>query len=222
MGQGGFPIDLVLFGLVAAFLVLRLRSVLGRRTGFERPPIDPQAAPAGPRSGPVIEGRAEAPAPAPQRPTPDPASPVGATLARIAGADRTFDPHRFLAGAEAAFRIIVTAFAASDRAALRPLLSEETYRTFDTAIAEREGRGESQKTEIRGINAATIENAEFSGSTARITVRFVSDQINVTLGRDGHPVAGTDAVTEINDLWTFERDVSVQDPTWRLVGARSA
>ncbi len=222
MGQGGFPIDLVLFGLIAVFLVLRLRSVLGRRTGFERPPIDVQAAPAGPRPGPVIEGRAEAPAPAPQRPMPDPASPVGAALARIGSIDRGFDPRRFLAGAEAAFRIIVTAFAAADRSALRPLLSEETYRTFDAAIAERESRGETQKTDIHSINAATIENAELAATTARITVRFVSDQVNVTLGRDSQPVAGTDAVTEINDLWTFERDISTQDPTWRLVGARSA
>ncbi|MGH7120288.1 MAG: Tim44/TimA family putative adaptor protein [Acetobacteraceae bacterium] len=222
MGQSGFPIDLVLFGLIAAFLLLRLRSVLGRRTGFERPPIDPHAGPPAARPGPVIEGHADAPPPAPQRPMPDPASPVGSCLARIASADKTFDPGHFLSGAEAAFRIIVTAFASSDREGLRPLLSEETYRTFDTVIAEREGRGETQKTEIRSIDAATIENADLSGSTARITIRFVSDQVNVTLGRDGQPVAGTEAVTEINDLWTFERDISNQDPTWRLVGARSA
>lgn len=222
MGQSGFPIDLVLFGLIAAFLLLRLRSVLGRRTGFERPPIDPHATPAGARPGPVIEGHAEAPPPAPLRPMPDPAGPVGAALARIGGADKTFDPRHFLSGAEAAFRIIVAAFASGDREALRSLLSEETYRTFDTAIAEREGRGETQKTEIKSISAATIESADLTGSTARITVRFVSDQVNVTLGRDGQPAAGTDAVTEINDLWTFERDISNQDPTWRLVGARSA
>lgn len=222
MGQGGFPIDLVLFGLIAAFLVLRLRSVLGRRTGFERPPIDPEAAPARVRTGPMIEGHAEAPVPAPLRPMPDPAGPVGTVLAEIANVDRAFDPRHFLAGAEAAFRIIVTAFAAADREALKPLLSEETYRTFDTAIAERESRGETQKTEIRDIRAATIENAELTGTVARVTVRFVSDQINVTLGKDGQPSAGAEAVTEITDLWSFERNVSAPDPTWRLVGARSA
>jgi len=222
MGQGGFPIDLVLFGLIAAFLVLRLRSVLGRRTGFERPPLDPHAPAPGVRAAPVIEGRVEAAPPVPSRPLPDPASPVGAALARLRGVDRAFDPRHFLAGAEAAFRLIVAAFAAGDRTALRPLLSEETYRTFDTAIAERESRGETQKTEIRSINSATIENAELAGTTARITVRFASDQVNVTVGRDGQPAAGTEGVTEINDLWTFERDLATQDPTWRLVGARSA
>ncbi len=222
MGQSGFPIDLVLFGLIAAFLVLRLRSVLGRRTGFERPPLDPQAAHPPLRAAPVIEGRAEQPQPAPARPLPDPASPTGATLARMAEVDRSFQPQRFLEGAEQAFRIIVAAFAAGDRAALRPLLSEETYRTFDTAIAERESKAETQKTEVRGIQSATIESAELNGTTARIAVRFVSDQVNLTLGTDGQPAAGTDAVTEITDLWTFERDLAVGDPTWRLVGARSA
>lgn len=222
MGQSGFPIDLVLFGLIAAFLVLRLRSVLGRRTGFERPPLDPQAAHTPLRAAPVIEGRAEQVQPAPARPLPDPASPVGATLSRMQQADRSFQPQRFLEGAEQAFRIIVGAFAAGDRAALRPLLSEETYRTFDAAITERESKGETQKTEIRGIQAATIESAELNGTTARIAVRFVSDQVNLTVGSDGQPAAGTDAVTEITDLWTFERDLAVGDPTWRLVGARSA
>lgn len=222
MGQSGFPIDLVLFGLIAAFLVLRLRSVLGRRTGFERPPIDPEAAPAGPRPGPVIEGHVEAPPPAPTRPMPEPSSPVGAVLGEIATVDRTFDPRHFLAGAEAAFRIIVAAFASADRDALKPLLSEDTYRTFDAAISERESHGETQKTEIRDITAATIEDAHLAATTAKITVRFVSDQINVTLGKNNQPVAGTDGITEITDLWSFERDVSAPDPTWRLVGARSA
>jgi predicted lipid-binding transport protein (Tim44 family) len=222
MGQGGFPIDLVLFGLIAAFLVLRLRSVLGRRTGFERPPLDPQAVHPPLRAAPVIEGRAEAVQPVPTRPLPDPAGPIGATLIRMQGVDQGFQSQRFLEGAEQAFRIIVTAFAAGDRAALRPLLSDETYRTFDTAIAERESRGETQKTEIRGIESATIESAELTGTIARIGVRFVSDQVNVTLGSDGQPAAGTEAVTEITDLWNFERDLASRDPTWRLVGARSA
>ncbi|HWA78811.1 MAG TPA: Tim44/TimA family putative adaptor protein [Acetobacteraceae bacterium] len=222
MGQSGFPIDLVLFGLIAAFLILRLRSVLGRRTGFERPPMDVQGAHSALRSGPVIEGRAETVAPAPARPMPDPASETGAVLLRMQEVDRNFQPQRFLEGAEQAFRIIVTAFAGGDRDALRPLLSDETFRTFDTAITEREGRGETQKTEIRSIASAAIESAELAGTMARIAVRFVSDQVNVTLGRDGQPTAGTDAVTEITDLWTFERDLGAKDPTWRLIGARSA
>jgi len=226
MGASGFPVDLVLFGMIAAFLVLRLRSILGRRSGYERPPeLRPQETRRGPFGGPkVIEGKAEpvAEAPATGRKLPDPAGPVGAELARMRAVDRNFDPARFLDGAEAAFRMIVTAFAAGNRTALGPLLSEDTFRAFDLVITAREQAGETQRTEIKAITAAGIEAAELHGSTADITVRFVSDQINLTAGRDGHPVAGTEALTEIADIWSFEKDLAAADPTWRLVAARSA
>ena len=120
----GFPIDLVRFGMIAAFLVLRLRSILGRRDGYE--PTQGPARPATRSAGPVIEGKAEALA-ATGRPVPDGASAVGQTLARIARVDPAFDPERFLAGAEAAFRLIVTEFAAGNREALRPLLTQQTF-----------------------------------------------------------------------------------------------
>lgn len=231
--SGSFPLDLVLFGMIAAFLVLRLRSILGRRTGFERPPE--QHAPLPPGQAPrvvqegqvphaqVIEGVAEPVAPAgPSRPLPDTASPTGQALLRMRQIDSSLNPAHFLTGAEAAFRIIVLAFAAADRARLRPLLSDDTYRAFEAAITARESAGETQRTEIRSIQGAMIDSASLRGSMADIAVRFVSDQVNVTLGRDGNPVAGADAVTEITDLWTFERDLTSPDPTWRLAAARSA
>jgi predicted lipid-binding transport protein (Tim44 family) len=220
-GGGSFPIDLILFGMIAAFLVLRLRSILGRRTGFERqaPPYQP---PSGPTAPPVIEGQAEPAAPAAVRNLPDPASPLGQTLDRMRGIDRNFDPSAFLDGAEKAFRIIVTSFAAGDRATLQGLLSEDTYRGFEQAIAAREAGGQTQISTIHAINSATIENAELRGSLALITVRFVSDQTNMTRDRAGAPVVGTDAVTEITDIWTFERNLASRDPVWRLVSARSA
>ena len=223
MGAGSsFPIDLILFGMIAAFLVLRLRSILGRRTGFERqaPPFQP---PAGQNAAaPVIDGQAEPPAPAAARTVPDATGATGQTLARMRSIDHSFDPAAFLDGAEKAFRIIVTAFAAGDRATLRGLLSEDTYRAFEQAIAAREAAGQTQVSAIHAIHSATIENAELRGSVASITVRFVSDQISLTRDKDGHPVVGTDAVTEITDIWTFERNLSTRDPVWRLVSARSA
>jgi predicted lipid-binding transport protein (Tim44 family) len=135
--------------------------------------------------------------------------------------DRGFDPQRFLEGAEGAFRLIVANFAAGDRARLRPLLTEETFAAFEGAIAAREAAGETQKTEIRTITAATIDEAKLLGPVADITVRFVSDQVNLTLGKDGQPVAGADAVTEIVDLWTFERQLDAPGPAWRLASTRS-
>ena len=216
----GFPIDLVLFGMIAAFLVLRLRSILGRRDGYEpsQGPAQHSARPA----GPVIEGKAEAPT-ATGRPLPDQASAVGQTLVRIAGVDAAFDPGRFLVGAEAAFRLIVTEFAAGNREALRPLLTQQTLTVFEGVIAAREAAGETQTSEIRSVQEAVIEEAVLNETMAEITVRFVSDQISQTLGRDGKVVAGADAVTELRDIWSFLRDLSVRnDPAWRLAQARLA
>lgn len=217
MQGGGFPIDLILFGMVAAFLVLRLRSVLGRRTGFERPAGERAPVPV-----PPVVGAAAPAAAVPHRGVPDARGPVGQALARIRGADASFDPMGFLAGAEGAFRMIVEGFAAGNRQMLRDLLSDETYAGFEGAIAERESRGEVQRTEIREIREAVIDGADLRGTTAEVTVRFVSDQVNLTLDSSGKPVAGADAVTELTDIWTFQRDVRSSDPAWKLVGTRSA
>ena len=220
--SGGFPIDLILFGMIAAFLVLRLRGILGKRTGFERPP----EAVARPDLRVVEDGIPPAPAAAapaaPVRTLPDPMSPMGRTLGAMRAVDANFAPDGFLNGAEAAFRMIVAAFAAGDRDTLRPLLSDETYAAFEGAITARERAGETQRTEIREIPEARIDDAALRGGLASITVAFTSDQVNLTLDRDGKEVAGTDAVTEIHDIWTFERDLGSPDPTWRLVAARSA
>ena len=217
MQGGGFPIDLILFGMVAAFLVLRLRSVLGRRTGFERPPGE-----RGPVAVPPAVGEPVPMAAGPVRGVPDPRGPVGQALARIRAADKDFDPAGFLGGAEGAFRMIVEGFAAGNRAVLRDLLSDETYAGFEGAITERESKGEVQRTEIRDIREASIDGADLRGTIADVTVRFVSDQVNLTTDAQGKPVAGADAVTELTDIWTFQRDVRSPDPAWKLVGTRSA
>ena len=229
--SGGFPVDLILFAMVAAFLVLRLRSVLGRRTGFERP-SQPEARPAGfdPRGG---AGRGAVPTPAEiaaaagaagrgSRVLPDPRTPPGQALARIAAVDRGFDPQRFLDGAQGAFGMIVQAFAAGDRQTLRGLLSDDTYAGFEQAITAREQSGARQRTELRAVNEVAIEAANLRGTVADVTVRFVTDQINMTTGPNGEVISGSDAVTELSDVWTFQRDLQAADPTWRLVATRSA
>ncbi|MDO9709195.1 Tim44/TimA family putative adaptor protein [Paracraurococcus lichenis] len=224
---GGFPVDLILFAMVAAFLVLRLRSVLGRRTGFERPPApEPRAAGFDPR-GRTIDGAAEEVRPAParngtRRVLPDPRTPPGQALGRIAAADRSFDPERFLDGAEGAFRMIVGAFAAGDRQTLRALLADAPYAGFEQAITAREQAGEQQRTEIRAVQELAIERADLRGNTAEVVVRFVTDQVNMTTGRDGEVVTGSDAITELTDIWTFQRDVTAADPTWRLTDTTHA
>ena len=189
---GGFPLDLILFGMIAAFLVLRLRGILGRRTGFERPTAERPNGLAGPvpvpgmaRPGPVIDVE-----PQPARPLPDAGSAVGITLQRMAGVDRGFTAAHFLNGAEGAFRMIVDAFARGDRVALHSLLGNDTYRSFEQAITAREAAGETQRSEVKSIERAVIEEAALDGTVARIAVRFVSDQIAETLSREGKPGEG--------------------------------
>jgi len=213
-------VELILFGMVAAFLVLRLRSVLGKRTGYEHPSL-PAAGGPGAAARPV-GGPAVAPVPAPaKRVLPDAASLPGQALAQITAADPAFNPQAFLGGAEGAFRMIVGAFAAGDRATLQPLLSPDSYAGFEAAITAREQAHETQRTEIRAVSELAIEAAELRGSLADVTVRFTSDQINLTMAADGSVAHGSDAVTELRDLWTFQRDLRSPDPTWRLVATRS-
>jgi len=215
---GSFPVALILFGAIAVFLILRLRSVLGKRVGFEKPPIPPGQMP-GFSGGPIIEGQA-----VPirgGRAVPDPRSALGERLMSIVNADPHFDPPKFLTEAETAFRTIVTAFAAGDRATLKTLLSENVYQTFENAIAAREAANQRHRTEIKSISSTEIEDAQVIGDQAAIIVRFASNQINVTMDSAGNPVAGDTQVSDIVDLWTFERRLRAGDATWRLAAARS-
>jgi predicted lipid-binding transport protein (Tim44 family) len=217
---GSFPVALVIFAGIAIFLILRLRSVLGRRVGFEKPSPGLGQVPSFTADSILAGGRHTA-APPPGHPVPDPRSPLGTRLMQIVNLDASFDPPKFLSTAETAFRTIVTAFASGDRAALKPLLSTEVFATFEAAIATREAAGERHRTDIKAVISATIEDAQLVGDHAAIIVRFVSDQINLTLDSAGNPLVGTEAVTEIHDLWTFERNLKDKNPTWRLGAARN-
>lgn len=220
--SGGFPIDLILFAMVAAFLVLRLRSVLGKRQGYERPPATPGMPEArSARIEAVTDDVAPARSDSVRRVLPITSSQAGQALSRIAAADPAFEPNAFLDGAEGAFRMIVAAFAQGDRQTLRSLLSDDTYAGFEQAVTARENAGETQSTELRAMQEIAIEGAALTGNIAEVTVRFVSDQVNITT-RNQEIVAGADAVTEVVDIWSFQRDVSQKDPTWKLAATRSA
>jgi predicted lipid-binding transport protein (Tim44 family) len=223
--SGGFPVDLILFAMVAAFLVLRLRGILGRRTGYERPPatLDQPGPGEAPRTiDTTAEEMADARAlPGPARTLPSPASPAGQALARIRQVDPSFDAAGFLDGAEGAFRMIVTSFAAGDRETLKGLLSPDVFGDFAAAITAREQAGETQRTEVAAFRETTIVEADLRGTFATIGVRFVTDQVNITTGQGGILVAGSEAVKETIDIWSFARDLNAADPTWLLVGTRS-
>jgi predicted lipid-binding transport protein (Tim44 family) len=157
---------------------------------------------------------------------PPPAGPRAATpeagLGQIRSADPSFDADAFVQGARGAFEIIVNSFAHSDTATLRPLLSDEVYERFAEAIRHRLAAKETLETHLVTIKTAEIDEAELNGRTAFVTVKFVSDQTNVTRAADGTIVDGDpDHVIEKTDFWTFARNTRSQDPNWLLVATRS-
>jgi predicted lipid-binding transport protein (Tim44 family) len=237
-----FDIYTIIFLALAVFIFLRLRSVLGQRTGRERPPYDPYSArdavrspatdnkivtlptPTQPSEAPARPAPVEAPAAAGERwkDIAETGSAVAAGLDAIAAADTSFDAKHFITGARAAYEMIVTTFAEGDRRRLRSLLSREAYDGFDAAITEREGRGETAETRFVSIDGSTVTAAELRGRTAQITVRFVSKLVSATRDRSGTVVDGNaEKVTDVTEVWTFARDISSRDPNWKIVATEA-
>jgi predicted lipid-binding transport protein (Tim44 family) len=225
MGDLPHYFDIILFAMVAAFLVLRLRSVLGRRTGNERRRdlYVRGSTPATDKPGPNnIVALNRRPTAAALSSAPPPANTVAGGVAQITAADPGFETAGFLDGARAAFAMIVGAFAKGDKAALRPLLSDDTYRPFSAAIDEREAAAETLETRIDKLKDIDIVEAGMDGRTARVTVRLVTDQINVLRAHDGSVVDGDPQnLIEKTDFWTFTRDTRSNDPNWLLVATGS-
>ncbi len=223
----------IIFLALAVFIFLRLRNVLGQRTGNERPPYDraarnvvqgPQDTNVVPIPGTVIDQ-------APLAPTADVTATdrwkgiaeAGTSLAQgldgIAAQDPSFDPRHFLSGARSAYEMIVLAFANGDRRSLKDLLSAEVFESFDAAIKDRERQERKTETRFVSIDKAEIVGAEARDRSAQLTVRFVSQMISVTRDKSGTIVDGNpDKVTDITDVWTFSRDTASRDPNWKLVG----
>jgi predicted lipid-binding transport protein (Tim44 family) len=231
MGSNDF---VTIFFLVAAVLIfLQLRSVLGRRTGTEKPPRDlytPRDATNGtdaPDTGKVVT--------LPRRDVIEddnrfaaidafakPETPLNASLREVVKLDPSFDPKDFIKGARMAYEMIVMAFADGDRKALKSLLSTEVYDGFDAAITEREQRGEKVKSSFVGIDKSDIVSAEVKGSDALISMRIVSQMISATYDKADVLVDGdAEQVSEVSDLWTFARDARSRDPNWKLVATES-
>ena len=233
-----FDIYTIIFLALAVFIFLRLRSVLGQRTGRERPPYDPYSSapgtirPAAPGDKVVaLPGRAPDAAQKTAEPAEpvdrwkgiaEPGSAIAAGLDAIAQGDPTFDAKHFVAGARQAYEMIVTAYAEGDRRSLRNLLSKEVYDGFDNAIRERETKGETSETRFVSIDRSDLTGAEVRGPTAQVTVRFVSQLVSVSRDRSGNVIDGNpDKVTDVTDVWTFARDVSSRDPNWKLVATEA-
>ena len=225
MSEGFQYIDILFFAMVAAFIALRLRSVLGRRTGHERRRT-------GGFGAPRPNGAADNVVALPDRTTTQAEAEatlgdvadgsVKAGLTQIRMADARFDLQQFLAGARMAFEMIVEAYADGDKAKLRPLLADDVYRGFDGAIDQRLAAGQTLETQLTAVPAAEVVDAKLDTGRARVTVRFKSEQINLLRDAEGKILEGDpQTAEEVVDLWTFEREIASPDPNWTLVETRT-
>lgn len=209
-------LEIVLLAMVAAFLGLRLYSVLGRRAEQEEEPVpqrfeadEPPAVRPAAMPAPVQPPRAaelEGVMPAVER-----------ALREIAAADSKFNLAQFLDGARGAYRMILEAFWKGDRETLRELCDDDVYAGFTAAIDARVAAGETMDNSLIRIEEVRIHSASLDGKTARIALLFVADIASVTRDKDGTVIAGSlDDAIESRDVWTFSRNVTARDPNWLL------
>ena len=230
-------LEIIILALFAGFLILRLRSVLGRRTGHERPRGDspvsqPQNLPnsQSERAKPATDLDVQEVPEALSADTVKSASPplddeaatsLAGSLLAIKRADPGFNEQAFIEGAKAAFEMIVNAFASGDKETLRNLLGRTVLTQFSAAIDQRKTAGETLSTTFVGVDKATIVKAVLQQTTAKIDVKIASRQINVTRDKDGKIIDGDPTeIDQLIDIWSFERDVRSKDPTWLLVDTR--
>lgn len=235
-----FDMTTIILAALAIFVLWKLWSVLGSRSGTEKPPSNPFAK-AVPKSdqGPdapnaasnVIRLPGATLAAHPARNDNDeerwkgfcePGSAVWAGLDSIAAADADFAVPLFLKGAKSAYEIIVAAFAAGDQKTLKNLLAKEVFDSFSAAIRAREQRGETVATTFVSLDKAILEHVQFKAPMAQISVRFQAKLISVTRASDGTIVDGNaESMVDMVDIWTFARDIGSRDPNWRLIATET-
>jgi predicted lipid-binding transport protein (Tim44 family) len=245
--MGGIDVITLVFLVVAVAIFIKLRSVLGRRTGHEQTRIERYKAQteARQRNGELVgqdkivtlprrEREEDEVRPAAGQPSQADGeqrmrdfaagnSEVGQGLVEIFRSDPSFDPEHFLHGAKAAYEIIVTAFAEGNRRTLKNLLNNEVYDGFNGAIGDRERRGEQIDQSFVGIKSADVVEADVKGGVAQLTVKFVSELISATRDRAGVVISGDPKrIREVTDIWTFAREVASRDPNWKLIATQAA
>ncbi|MEO5335442.1 MAG: Tim44/TimA family putative adaptor protein [Magnetospirillum sp. WYHS-4] len=226
--------DIILFALIAVFLALRLRSVLGKRDGHEGGFPDPFRKDRNPEAArddesassdnviPLPGRKAARVEDVEEGPEPEPRTPLEIGLAAIRTVDGDFSAAGMLGGARVAFEMILNAFAAADLDTLKGLLSPEVFENFAQSIRERQKAGHVLDATLVGIRGAELTEASLEGRMAQVTIRFVSEQVTVTRDADGKVVEGDpNLVVDVVDFWTFARDTRSRDPNWTLVATQS-
>ena len=215
--MNGSLIQLLVLAGIAIFLILKLRSVLGTRDGFEKPPIPlDEVRPRVRRDFEVIEG-------GPDRDIIDHApegSDAARALAEMKKAEPAFAVGPFLQGARGAYEMILTAFEKGELDRIRPFLSDDVEASFAEAITQREVDGLTIEANFLGIKELTLHDATFTPDSrfGEIAVRFVADQTYVVRNKAGEIVEGSPReVKKTRDIWTFARQMGSDDPNWQLV-----
>ena len=230
-----FDITTIIFALLALFVLFKLKSVLGTRTGNERPPVDPSHRQKNNLSGSKSDeiGNVVQLPGAGSQAVQTQSGQTGkwngyaeekawSGLDAITSVEGAFYANSFLDGSKAAYEMIVTAFAKGDRSALKDLLANEVYDGFAAAISTRETRGDKIETTLVAIEKAIIEDAQLRGNVAQITVRFVTKLITATRDRDNNIVDGNpEKVIDVTDLWTFSREQHSENPNWKLIATET-
>ncbi len=215
--MNGSLIQLLVLAGIAIFLILKLRSVLGTRDGFEKPPIPlDEVRPRVRRDFEVIEGGAD-------RDVTDHV-PEGSDAARalmsMKQAEPSFSVTPFLDGAKGAYEMILMAYERGDLDAIRPFLSDDVEASFGEAIATRERDGLTVEAAFVGMKELALQDATFNTDTkmAEISVRFVGEQTYVVRNKAGEIVEGNPReIKRQRDIWTFARRMGSDDPNWQLV-----
>jgi predicted lipid-binding transport protein (Tim44 family) len=217
------PLNLLLLAF-AAVILWRLKSVLGQRTGLEKPPIDTPQQRDNVVRLPTANTKAndpdeqETPVEAVWKNYAQEGSETALGLEKIAQSSNGFTVKSFIEGAKFAYELILEAFAKGDKQALKPLLSKDVMDSFTKAIDDRIKAGQTMTMQFVGVKSAAIELARMDGKRALVAVRFVGQMINAVVDKDGNTIEGDPTqVRDVEDVWTFERDVSSRDPNWKLV-----
>ena len=216
-------LDIILLAMLAGFIILRLRSELGKKTGNEPlPPAAPRAsgdtARAASRDDTKADGHGADNNVIDMEE--DPALRKG--YQQIRRADSSFDLPTFMEGAQAAYEMILEAFWAGDRETLRSFLDDSVYGQFSAALDAREQNGYRVENKLIDVAKAEVISAQLLDRSAELTVHFTAEIVAVTKDADGNLIEGdlSDAV-EVNDRWTFARDTRSRDPNWTLVATRA-
>ena len=210
-------VQIVILAMIAAFLGLRLYSVLGRRAEHEEEHVPKQIAK---RDAARNSYHTNPPA---ADTLPRPQEVIGYSpsiekgLRAIAAADRRFDLAAFMEGAKGAYRMVLEAFWRGDREELRELCDDDVYEGFAAAMDAREEAGETLENRLIRIEETALHTASLDGDMARIAIAFTADVAALTRDKDGNMIAGSlDDAVESRDVWTFSRNVHAAGPDWLL------